>query len=250
MNLWYFIWFYLWSAPHFLLLAVAVVMYRKGMHKTFPIFFSYLLFEFLEFCLLFMVPYLKVPVAMYVKIDLVDRAGGIALHYGIFQELFEAPLAHSTALRRDAVRIMRWVTITLIVLASLSIGTLYSSIFGHRFPQAYTIVETLNAAQCGGLVLVFLWHRFLGLRMSSSVFGIALGMGLVVGFEPLMLALKTLVAVPSGRIVDIASMIAYHVAVLIWLYYAQAREKNPSISDAALPQLIEQAADMGRIVHL
>jgi len=46
------------------------------------------------------------------------------------------------------------------------------------------------------------------------------------------------------------SMAAYHVAVLMWLYYAQVREQITSDSNVALPQLVEQAADLGRIAHL
>jgi len=252
MSFQHYIWLYryLWIAPHVLLLAVAVVMFRKKLHKDFPIFFYYLLFEFLQFCVLFTMSSLNAPVRMYVKIDLFDRAGDIALRFGIFQELFGAPLAHNFPLRRKVGRILNAVTVVLVVLAALSIGALYSSIFGYRFPQAYTVVEALNAAQCGVLVLVFLWHRFLGLRMSSFAFGIAVGMGLVVGFEPLMQALKTLVAVPHGRIANMVSMAAYHVAVLMWLYYAQVREQITSDSNVALPQLVEQAADLGRIAHL
>lgn len=252
MSSQHFIWLYryLWIAPHVLLLAVAVVMFRKKLYKDFPIFFAYLLFEFLQFCLLFTMAYLKMPATAYAKIDLLDRAGDIALRFGILQELFASPLAHNFAMRRKVGRILNWVTVVLVALAALSIGALYSSIFRIRFPQAYTVVEAFNAAQCGVLVLVFLWHRFLGLRMSSFAFGIAVGMGLVVGFEPLMLALKTLVAPPIGNITDIVSMTAYHVTVLVWLYFALAREKATADANAALPQLVEHAADMGRIAHL
>jgi len=252
MSSQHFIWLYryLWIAPHVLLLAVAVVMFRKKLYKDFPIFFAYLLFEFLQFCLLFTMPSLKITATTYAKIDLFDRAGDIALRFGILQELFGAPLAHNFPMRRKVGRILNSVTVALVVLAAVSIGALYSSIFGFRFPQAYTVVEVLNTAQCGVLVLVFLWHRFLGLRMSSFAFGIAVGMGLVVGLEPLMQAWKALVASPKARIADIVSMAAYHLAVLIWLYLALAREKVTSNSNAALPQLMEQAADMGRIAHL
>jgi len=252
MSYEHFIWLYryLWIAPHVLLLAVAVVMVRKKLHRDFPIFFAYLLFEFLQFCLLVTMVYVKISPALYFRIDLFDRAVDIALHFGILHELFVAPVAKRLPMRRDMGRILNWVIVVLVALASVFIGASYYKIFNPSFLQGYVIIGTLNAAQCGLIVLVFLWHRFLGLSMSPFAFGIAVGMGLVVSIEPLMQAWKILVAAPTGKITDIVSMAAYHAAVLMWLYYALAREKATTGADAALPQLIEQAADMGRIAQL
>ncbi len=247
-----YIWLYryLWIAPHLLLLAVAAVMFRKRLYKDFPIFFTYLLFEFLQCCLLFTMFSLKAAPALYVKLDLFDRAGDIALHFGILHELFVAPVAQRVPMRRDAGRILNWVMVVLAVLASVFIGAVYYSSLNPWVFQGYVIIEALDTAQCGLVVLVFLWYRFLGLRMSPFAFGIAVGMGLAASLEPLMLALKTVIAPPHGRITDIVSMAAYHVAVLVWLYFALAREKVPADADAALPQLVERAADIGRIARL
>lgn len=243
------VWLYLWVAPHLLLGVAAVLMFRKGLHKDFPIFFSYLLFEFLQFSLLFTMYSLK-ALPMYMKIDLFWRAGSIALRFGVLQEMFEAPVAHSVPLRRAMARILNSVTVVLVVLAVAFIGSLYYGSLGHRLLPAYMTVEALNIAQCGLLVLVFLWHRFLGLRMASFVFGIALGMGLAAGLEPLIHAWKDSLAARNSSIPDLLQMAIYHVAVLIWLYYGQAREKIASDSKAALPDLREWAADLGRIAHL
>jgi hypothetical protein len=250
MDVPHFIWLYLWVAPHLLLPVVAVLMFRRRLHRDFPIFFSYLLFEFLQFCILFTMYSLHAPGSAYVRIDIFGRTGSIALHFGILQEMFEAPVAHSVPLRRAMARTLRWLTAFLVALALLFIGSLYYSILSHRVFQAYVIIEALNIAQCGLLVLVFLWHRFLGLRMSPFVFGIALGMGLVAGFEPLRQALNDSLGAQNPRFVDILQMAIYHCAVLIWLYFAQAREKITWDSKAALPDLREQAAELGRIVHL
>jgi len=250
MNFQHFIWLYLWIAPHLLLVAVAVLMLQKGLHKDFPIFFSYLLFEFLQFCLLFaLYSQERALNLMYVKVDMFSRAGSIALRFGILQELFESPLAHSVPLRRAAARILNCVTVVLVVLVSVFIGSLYYGILGHRVFAGYVVIEALNTAQCGLLALVFLWHRFLGLRMSPFVFGIALGMGLAAALEPFVLALNDSLALRNLGIPGLLHMAIYHVAVLVWLYFALAREKISSGSKADLPDLREWAADLGRIIH-
>jgi hypothetical protein len=252
MNSSPYVWLYLylWTVPHLLLLPVAVVMFRKKLHKEYPIFFSYLLFEFLQFCILFLALHVKVKVSFYVIIDLFDRIGDAAFFFGIIQELVSAPAAHNAPMRTDMTRIVRWVTIFLVLLGSAFIGALCYSALNPGAFRPYWSVEALEAAQCGLLVLVILWHRFLGLRMSSFAFGVTLGMGLIAGINLGVLALKTSIVLSHGRVADMVSMAAYHAAVIIWLYFAQVRENVDFECRVSAPQLREQAAELGRIIHL
>jgi len=252
MNFQHFLWPYLWVAPHVLLAAVAAFMFRKGLQKDFPVFFAYLLFEFLQFCLLFAVRSYQGPVTpMYINMDLYGRAGSIAFRFGILQELFESPLAHSIALRRAMTRVLNLVTAVLVVLASVFIGSLYYSILSHRVFVGYVVIEALNTAQCGVLAFVFLWHHFLGLRMSRFAFGIAVGMGMVAAFEPFLRALDDSLPLQVVRIPRMLQMATYHVAVLLWLYFALAREKIASnFQTVPFLHAREQAADLRRITHL
>src|SRR4030081_2352587 len=43
-----FLWHYLWLAPHVLQLALAIVLCRRGLHKLFPVFLAYSIFEAIE----------------------------------------------------------------------------------------------------------------------------------------------------------------------------------------------------------
>jgi hypothetical protein len=247
----HFIYLYLWVAPHVLLIAVAALMLRRGLHKDFPIFFSYLIFEFLQFCLLFTMYVRDATASSYVMVDLIGRACGIALRFGILHEMFESPLAHSVQLRGAMARTLKWVTVSLVLLASLFIGSIYSNSLGHRLLGAYLTTEALNIAQCALLALVFVWHRFLGLRMSSFVFGIALGMALVSSLEPVIHAWKDSLFVHDSRAPDYLQMAAFHCAVLIWLYFASAREKmEPNSPAISVLHARECAADLGRVIHL
>jgi len=252
MDFQHFIWFYFWIAPHLLLLAVAAFMLRNGLRKGFPVFFSYLIFEFLQFCLLFAVhSYQGVVTPLYAKIDMFCRAGSIAFRFGILQELFESPLADNVPLRRAMARILNLGTAVLVVLALVFVGSLYYSILNDRPFAGYVVIEALNAAQCGVLALVFFWHRFLGLRMSSFAFGIAVGMGLAAGMEPFGQALSVSLPLQYFRIPGLLQMATYHVVVLLWLYFALARERI-TFDFKAVPLLSvrEQAAELGRITHL
>jgi hypothetical protein len=258
MNFQFYAYYYFWIAPHLLLLPVAVLMFRKGLHKEFPIFFSYLLFEFVEFAVLFslhivfyQVLHYVVPSPTYKAVDLISRTGSIALHFGILQELFESPVAHSSELRRTHARMLKAVSGVLIVLALLFIGSLYYSTAGHRLVREYGTVESMNIAQCGLIVFVFLWYRYLGLKMTPFVFGIVVGTGITACFEPLIHAWKDSLAFRNSILPDDLAMAAYHLTVIVWLYFAYAQKKITSTGDdaPAMP-LRKWAADSGRIVRL
>lgn len=251
MSYQHLIWLYryLWIAPHVLLLAVAVVMFCRKLHKQYPIFFSYLLFELCLFCILFTMVRLKVPVGLYLKADFVDRVGCAALSFGIVQELFAAARIGPGPLQKQMERILRWVTLALIALGLAFIWALcYSRLNPGRFSE-YWIIGALRGAQCGLVLLVFLWHRFLGVRMPPMSFGIALGLGFMAAVDLFVLASKTFLLSGNGTILDILDMGAYHVAVLFWLYFAFARESMALDPPAPLSQLREYVTDMESVVR-
>ena len=241
------LWLGLWIAPHVLLIAVAIMMLRKGRQKDFPIFFSYLLFEFLQFGIWFTMWYLKVPHLTLTVTDRYLRAGSIAFRFGIIQEMLESPLGNNIPLRRTVARMLNWVAAFLVILAAVFVGLVYYRLPSYELLKSYSLLESLNTAQCGLIVCVFLWHRFLGVRMSSFVLGIALGVGLVVGLEPLMIAFV------AGRNLinrDSLQMVSFNLAVLGWLYFAAVRERAASQFNAAqLLQFGEWVDDVGRITR-
>jgi hypothetical protein len=247
----HYIWLYryFWVAPHVLLAAVAVVMFRRRLHRDFPVFFSYLLFEILQFCVLFSLGRLvSVSVATYQHIDQFGRAGSIVFRFAIVQEMLEASVAHSPALRKTAAWVLKCAAACLALLASVFIGSVYSWSVREMIFPAYAINQTLNVVLCGLLAFVFLWYRFLGLKMQGFVVGIALGMGLVAGIEPLLYGLKGVRAVDS-QLVDLLLMGTYHVSVLIWLYFATVREEVTSNADInSVLDARKWAVEIGRLI--
>ena len=237
---------YLWVAPHVLLAVVAAVMLRRRRYKEFPVFFSYLIFEVLQFCILFAMSrrLLLVSVTTYQEIDLLGRAGSIALRFGMIQEMLEAPVAHSAPLRRTIARVLRYAAVFLAVLAFVFIGSVYSWDFREFIVPTHAINQTLNIVQCGLLAFVFLWHRYLGFKMRGFVVGIALGMGLVASLEPLLHALENSRVDP--QVFNLLRMGAYHISVMIWLYFATKREEFSSDSAPSFPDAGKWAVELGR----
>jgi len=247
---------FLWATPHVLLIPLAVIMIYRGLHREFPIFFSYVLFEFLLFCILFAMAHAfrlhfrLISPEIYAKIDPFGRAGTVALHFGIFQELFESPVAGSPPLRQAMARILNWATLIIVVLAVIFFGVLNYNTLDHRLNPPYRTIETLNAAQCGLIVLIFLWYRFLRLRMLPFVVGIAVGMGLVASMESLMAYWLDSPAVRLSSIPGVLQMASFQIAVLVWIYFALVRESKSASGIPPLPDLRQWAADLGKVPHL
>lgn len=247
---------YLWIVPHVLLVPLALLMLFRGLYREFLIFFSYVVYEFLQFCVLgalflsFRQHSNLISPQMYLKIDLFSRAGDIALHFGIIHELFVSPVAESAPLRRVATRIANWVTLLLVVLAAVFIAALYYNSVGHRLLPAYLTFEALNIAQCGLLVLVFLWYGFLRLSMSPFAFAIAVGMALIVGTEPLIHAWKDSLAMKNSDTPDLVYMACYHVSLLLWIYYALKHDKRLGGGTPLPPDFRDRAADLERVTRL
>ncbi len=227
------VWFCLLIVPHVLFIPVAVTMFRKGLHRDFPVFFTYVLCQILEFGVLFAMYVLKVPRPTSQIVDHLCREADVTLHFGMIQELFESPFADIIPMRRAMGRTFTALAIVLAGLVVLSIAPLLSRIPGYGVLRNYEIIESLNVAQCALLICVFVWHRFLGFRMSLNAFGIALGLGLVVFSEPLSYALKTVASTRNSIFVDLAQMAVFQVSVLLWIYYVRARESVDTNIDAA-----------------
>jgi len=85
--------------------------------------------------------------------------------------------------------------------------------------------------------------------MQDFVVGIALGMGLVAGLDPLLNALKDFRTLKQP-VVDLLQMGTYHISVLVWLYFASAREASTSIADVpALLRARKSAVDLAEVIR-
>jgi len=242
---------YLWIAPHVLLFALLIGLVGKRKVLRFPVFFSYVLLETLQFCVLFvMVQMEAVSVSAYVNTDLVGRAISTAFHFGVIQELFEWPLALYPGLRRSLSRVLNSASLLLVLLAAAVISLVYLNELPKANVPAYVIEQVLDVAQCGLLVAVFVWYSFLHVRMPNQVLGISVGLGLIVGVEPLLYALRYQIASESVT-PNIISAGIYHVAVLVWILFTLIPDERVVTHRAQpLPDVGAWNAELGRFSQL
>jgi hypothetical protein len=219
---WYkFLFFYLWIAPHVLLAAVAVLLLKRSLLKSFPVFVLYVWYEIAEFVLLFTIATTGLHKgAWYVRAYLVTLAISTALRFGVIQEIFNNIFREhgpADALARVSIR---WATGFLLAAAVLV------AIFGPGqtsntlIAGAAWLGRGIAIIQCGLVLFLLLFSSLLGLRLQNYVFGIALGFGILASVELANWALHTgELSKPMARALNLLPTAGYHLAVLVWLGY-------------------------------
>jgi hypothetical protein len=234
---------FLWVASPIVQLVMAAFMLRAKLSSRFPMFFVYTIFRAITSLILFFlyVAHLLDGSAFAYALWL-HETGCILLRFAVLYELFAVVLKPYSSLRQTADSIFRWGIAALLLIAALL--SVYQSWgpFSARFAAGLNLVDrTADIVQCGLLLALILFSRYLRLTWHSYAFGIAVGLGI---FATVDLAISAILMesgklAPAGQTllqttIDIVSMAAYLVAAMVWLAYTLIPEAAPKSSGMIL----------------
>jgi hypothetical protein len=232
-------WHYLWLAPEILQLVLALLLIRRGLHKLFPIFLTYLLFEAIEEFTLY-----GMDIVPSVTWETFWRAYCIGLviegllKFVLVGELFSHLVGPWPALAKVGSRLVSGVGAALVLLATLAAA--FAPIDNPQYPiasRAHILEQTLYVILCGLVVVLFLYASYFHLSWSRRAFGILLGFGIVWSEHLASWAVMANGLVPDRRyLLDMLNMATYHACVLIWFYYLLVPEKKATTSTVPLPE--------------
>ncbi len=243
---------YLWVAPHALQAGLAVIMIYRKLVKTFPAFFTYTIFEIVQFLVLFTIA--KSPLftgAHYGIASLVGGAISIALRFAVVHEIFSTVFRSYPALQAFGSVSFRWATAVLMIIAVILVA--YTS--GNemdRFTIAYIVVDrAVSIIQCGLLVLLLLLARFLRFPWTSFAFGISLGLGLFASVELAISALQAQYGLlVAWDILPAITMATYHGCVVFWIVSLLLPERKVGRVSATSGYELEHWNDaLERLLH-
>jgi len=249
MAHWYkFALYYLWIAPHVLLAVVAVFIYTRRLHKNFPIFFFYTLFETLEFLLLFSAYMAGHATGVWYRyVFIATLAGSTALRFGIIQEIFNNIFCDYPRLEKLAATSLRWITGFLVVAAIVSAFYSSGTAPDNLMLGVKVLERSVTIIQVGLMLFLFLFTRMFGLSWRSFVFGIGLGFAI---FASTMLAAWTLQLTAlnehSKQLLDLLPTGSYHVSVVVWLGYLLAAEQPVGAATYPVPEMDRWSGELGR----
>jgi hypothetical protein len=249
MAHWYkFALYYLWIAPHALLAALPVLMYRRRLHKNCPVFFFYTLYETFEFVLLFAAyAFGRDTGLLYRYVFIVTATGSTTLRFGIIHEIVNEVFRDYPRLEAAATASMSWLTGLLLLAAILSVfyssGTVPNNMLGglRLLGRSVAIIQA-------GLLLFLLWFsRMFGLSWRSFVFGIAFGFAIFSSTELAKWTVElTALSDHSRYLLDLLPTGSYHVSVLVWLGYLLAAEKPVGAATYTVPEIDQWSGELER----
>jgi hypothetical protein len=229
---------FLWITPPVLLGVLAVVLCTRRLYREFPVFFAYVLYEIAGFVSLFALSsILGVTSEQYAYAFSVAVLLGIALRFGVIDEVSKDLFRESQFLKISAKRLLRSVAGLLLV-----VGVLFAVYApGNNSVRWHAGISVVNRGaamvQCGLLLSLLLFSRFLGLSWRRPAFGIALGLGILTTVDLATSAIRVeFTSDVTREFLNLLITGASLVCVSIWIGYLRAPELEPAASLAVVPQ--------------
>ena len=234
-----FLWHYLWLAPHVLQLVLAIVLWRRGLHKLFPLFLAYCIFEALEEFTLYGLDVLpSVSGETFWRAFCVGLVIEGLIKFTVIGELALHLLRPWPAVAKVGNELIRGAGVVLVLLAILAAA--YAPIDNPQnaiISRAHILEQALYIVLSGLVLSLFLFATYFKLSWNNFAFGIALGFGILSCQHLAAWAVTASGAAPDKRhLLDLLNMATYHVCVLIWFYYLMVPPKIRAKSAVPLPE--------------
>ncbi len=232
--------YYLWIAPHVLLAIFAVCLFRRGLQRQLPIFSGYVVFECIQFIVLFVISmHSPFPRVIYRWVLVCGAGISSILELGVIYELANE-LLFSRSLLGPILRPTFRVTLAVLVLgAAIGAGT-FSDISFERVTNLFQTVDfSSNLIEAGMVLVLFAFARMWQAPWRNWIVGVALGLGVSACIDLVSAALRAGFGKSAFVAADIIGMASFHISVVIWLIALFLDHRTPS-----LPEALRKAPDL------
>jgi len=227
----------LWISQPILQAIVAIVMFRRRLHKDFPAFFAFTIAQIVIFAVEFPI-YRLGSHAVYFDVFWVSSAVNLAFQFKIIHEVFLDAFRPYHALQDLGTALFKWAALIMILVSVVLISISPS----WNDPLVKTIIvahRCVRVIQCGIVLFLLAFCQHVGFSWRRLGFGVAVGFGLYAGIE-----LVTNALISGGHIssdaVNIANLSVFNACVLVWLGYA-AMNRRENRMPILVPQRWDEA---------
>lgn len=218
----------LWFAAPSIQALIVFFMVKKRLRQEYPAFFTYTLYQVLSLLLLFAV-WVLLPYRMYFYAFWTTSALSVLISFVVMHEVFAEAFRPYEALRDLGAMLFRWSGLILLMLAVLSatVTRTYSSDIVQE--AMVTLERSVLMMQCGLVLFLLLFSKYLGISKRHYLFGIALGFGINASVDLIINAVQSHFGFMAVTTLRLISSTGYNIAALAWLTYtvmpAPARRK-------------------------
>lgn len=209
----------LWFAGPSVQAVVAFFLIRKRLRNEYPAFFTYTAYQVLSITGLFLV-FRFAPYATYFYAFWTTSALSILVSFIVMHEVFADAFRPYEALRDLGAMLFRWSGLVLLMLAFLSAFVSQSNGKGNILWDALLIVErSVLMMQCGLVLFLLLFSKYLGITKRHYLFGIALGFGVNASIDLIINAVQSHFGYMAVTTLRMISSGGYVLATFVWLTY-------------------------------
>lgn len=216
----------LWFAHPMLQTALAGIMLWRKLHRTFPVFFSYVVFQIAVFALTFP---LRAGGARFYEVFFyvywATTAISVILGFRVIHEIFLDVFRPYHTLRDLGSVLFKWAGLVMLLVAGVvAASTASSASAGDPVTSAITTLQrSVRVVQCGLILFLLVFSRYLGTNWQQKSFGLALGFGAFASVELTLVALNASTDKVNQALVSFVNMTAYNLTILTWIGYMLAR---------------------------
>jgi hypothetical protein len=212
---------YLWCAQPILQSVVAVILWRRKLHKQFPVFFLFLLVQVANFAIIF--PLWRTGnYGLYFWPFWLGEAVNAVLGFKVIHEIFLDVFRPYHTLKDLGTLLFKWAGVVMLL---VSVVVAFSNSFDQS-PLVHavtTLQRSVRIVQLGLILFMLLFSSFLGVSRKQVSFGISLGFGLFAGVELMLMALNSGGFLRSANL-NLINMVTLVAAILVWLGYSLSRK--------------------------
>lgn len=233
----------LWFAHPVLQILVLGLMFWRKLHRSFPVFFSYLGFQIAAFALT--VPLRIQGPRLYTAFFYVywaTTAISVVIGFGVIHEVFQDVFRPYHTLRDLGSVLFKWAGLVMLMVAAVVAASTPSATQDPIVAGITALQRSVRVIQCGLVLFLLVFSRYLGTHWRQKSFGIALGFGAFASVELSLVALSVTTGTVLNQVIaSFTNMATYNLTILIWMAYmvATSPERQPA-SNMLRPQRWEE----------
>jgi hypothetical protein len=237
-----------WVVVPILQVAIAILIWRRKLVRTFPIFFTYMVYHFVNH-LVAAALYGRYPLAYFWYFWICEGIDAL-LTLAVIQEIFIVEFIPYEALRKLGVTLFRFVTVGLLLLA-LVLAIIAPAAEANRQMAAFFVMDrSIFMVELGLMFSLFVFCKLFGMTWKHYAFGIAAGFILMTAIATAVLAVRTHEGQGGNVWLNLFEPLGFTLGNFMWLsYFASARAVVPLNIVPRTDQLIAWNQALSRVGH-
>src|SRR5437016_5142168 len=209
----------LWFAHPTLQASLVGIMLWRKLHRTFPIFFAYVVFQIVVFAITFP---LQSPrfYAIFFYLYWATTAVSVVLGFRVIHEVFLDVFRPYHTLRDLGSVLFKWAGLVMLMVAAVVAASTASGTEDPLQTGIMTLQRSVRVVQCGLILFLLVFSRYLGTNWRQKSFGIALGFGAFASVELSLIAINASTGNVFNQVLSSwINTIAYNITIFIWVGY-------------------------------